>query len=1032
MNSFKIFLVSSFLIVTFNTFSQAEWENLSISHINTEKAHSSFISYASLSEAVTQQSSLVKSLNGVWKFKYLKNPLEIPEGFYKIEYNVSHWDNTVVPGNWQLQGHYDPPVFTNIKYPFNPNPPYVPHDYNPTGLYRTSFKISDKWRDKEVYIHFGGVQSAMYLWINGIKVGYHEDGMLPAEFNLSPYLKKGLNNIAIQVLNWSDGSYLEDQDFWRLSGIYRDVFLYAVPKIHIRDFSVYSELDKDYKDADLTLKFNLMNHESKKVDNIKIRYTLKDAANLPIQSNLISISDLGEKSEQSISVTKKVYNPLKWSAEIPNLYNVEIELLNYDGSVIQVISHKTGFRKVELKSGHLLINGKAIKIKGVNRHDFDMYTGRFVTRESMLKDVLLMKHNNINAIRTSHYPNNQELYNLCDEYGLYVMDEANVESHGLWAKGYYIGDLPEWKDAIKSRSINMVERDKNHPSIICWSMGNESGWGVNFDSTYKAIKSIDPEKRPVHYESQNPAYAKVLSRYDIISSMYPSLEYIIQQFNEDTIRPMIICEYAHSMGNGTGNFKKYWDLFNGYSRMQGGFIWDWVDQGLRLKDKDGKEYWEVINKIDGANTNDGLINPDRVIQPELYEVKKIFQNYSINNIDVNEGLFTISNNNYFMDFRNVKLIWSLLENGRVVDHGIIENLELTPQTHKPLAIKFNKLLIKADNEYYFNFSFRTKETQGLIESNYEVASEQIPFDYNKIEKSEVCLEESNALKINKDSNLVIIKGENFSVTFDQTVGCITDIDYETEKILQEPIMPSFWRVPTDNDEGGGVNSYANIWREAGLDRFTLHPIQFDIIQVSDKEIVVRVKNEVRFKTDKILQRSFYTILANGSIKVDNSFEIGEKLPPLPRIGNLIILSKSFQNIEWYGRGPFENYEDRKESAYIGVYKSKVFDQHFSYVMPQENGNKTDTRWLKVESLNHTIRINGSPEFNFTIHDYSDFALNDSKTTHKLERGNKTWLHIDVKQMGLGGDDSWSPRVHKEYLLKKKLYNQSYEINILRK
>lgn len=1021
-----LFFSSNILVVQ----AQPEyWNDIAISNINTERGHASYLPYASLKEAEQgTKSTMQLDLNGKWYFKFISNPKLIPPKFYKSNYATS-WDKISVPGNWQLQGNYDPPVFTNIKYPFVPNPPFAPTDYNPIGLYKQSFNLPVAWDGKEVFIHFAGVQSAMTLWVNGEEVGYHEDGMLPAEFNITKYIKRGRNDISVQVVNWSTGSYVEDQDYWRLSGIYRNVYLFATPKIHIRDFAIHSELDQEYKDAYLKIKFNIRNLGKEDHENISLRVTLKAPDNKIILTQLTENTVIGKNSEKEIVLVEHIKNPLKWSAEIPAIYTIGMELLDQKGETLQAISWKTGFRKVEIKNGLLLVNGKPIKIKGVNRHDFDMHTGRYVTRESMVQDILLMKQHNINAVRTSHYPNNSEFYSLCDEYGLYLMDEANIESHGLWEEKYYIGELEEWKNIIIERNVNMVQRDKNHPSIIFWSMGNESGSGKNFDLAREAIRSVDPENRPVHYESQNPAYSKnILAQYDFISSMYLSLEDMIDHFNRDTLRPMIICEYAHAMGNGLGNFRKYWNMFYKYDRMQGGFIWDWVDQGLRSKDEKGREFWNIINHIDGANTNDGLVNPDRSPQPELKEAKKVFQNYNVYNIDINEGLVSVSNDNYFKSAKDVTLNWTLLENGLEIDKGNIDHLEIAPQCSKLFNLGINKALIKKGNEYHVNFSFVSKETGLSVKKGNEVASEQIALDLLPDANLEEKAESSASLKIENGKTLKISNG-NFVVTFDKSIGAISSITFQGKEIIKDPIVPCFWRVPTDNDEGGGSKSFASLWREAGLTDYSTVVKEIQPTNVSSQKILVDVISELVFKSGTIIHNAHYVIWADGTVSVDNVFVVDDSFPPLARVGMYTTLPQEFDTVEWYGRGPLENYTDRKESAFVGIYSGKVSEQHFPYVMPQENGNKTDVRWLNLMSDKLILNIKGDPVLNFNVQDYSDNALNESKKNHSLKRGDKTYLHIDYGQMGLGGDDSWSPRVHREYLLDHKVYKYAFEWKI---
>ena len=1007
-----------------------KWEDPLVTNINTEKAHVSYIPYASLCEAEKGgESPFVQILNGNWRFQYHKNPGVIPKDFYLQSFIDSSWDVISVPGNWQLQGNYDFPFFTNIKYPFEPNPPCVPQDYNPTGLYRREFSIPRNWQGMQVFLHFAGVQSAMNLWINGKEIGYHEDGMLPAEFNITKYVIEGRNSIAIKVLNYSDGTYLEDQDFWRLSGIYRDVFLFATPNVHIRDFEVWSQLDSKYYNAKLNMRFELKNHSNKFSKGNRIRVTLKDPVGEIIQTKETDAINITAGNKAIANLSIDVSSPQKWTAETPELYQTGIELLDEKGKVLQAINQPTGFRKIELKCGLLLVNGQPIKIKGVNRHDFDMFTGRYVTRESMLRDVMLMKRYNVNAVRTSHYPNDPYFYTLCDQYGLYVMDEANIESHGLWEKGYYIGVEKDWKKAIIERNINMVKRDMNHPSIIFWSMGNESGIGPNFDAAYKAIKNIDPQDRPVHYESQNPAYRKVLSQFDIISQMYISLDDVSRLFNEDTTRPMIICEYAHAMGNGLGNLKKYWELFNSHNRMQGAFIWDWVDQGLWSKDKNGKGYWNIINYSDGANTNDGLVNPDRTPQPEIEEMKYVFQNFKTQFIDIHQGIINIWNDNYFSSSKDVEMRWSIIENGREVKSGIINDLEIAPRSMGLFNLGFRNDWFISGREYFMNIEFKSKERTPWADKGYVVAHDQYAFDFATDARPCPDLSEFASLNV-KDGEVLMVTGKDFSVQFDKVSGLLSAMKYKNKDLLVQPLKPYFWRVPTDNDEGGGERSYASRWRKVGLHEYHIENKEFETVKLSEKEFLIRSTNKLIFTGGEILHITTHTVKANGSVSVESSLEVSEGMPPLARVGYYTALLPEFDQIEWYGRGLQESYPDRKTSAFLGIYNGKVNEQHFSYIMPQENGNKTDVRWFQLSSADgRKMTIEADGLLNINVQDYSDRALNESKLTHELKRGDNTYLHIDHAVMGLGGDDSWSPRVHKEFLVDKKVYRYSFFLNL---
>lgn len=1008
-----------------------DWENTEITQINAEKSHATYVPFRQLhwNDNTLAQSPQVKMLNGTWKFRYFKNPGLIPSDIY-LEKEISGWDDISVPGNWQLQndGKYDPPVFTNIKYPFEPNPPFVPKDYNPTAVYKKSFELPSEWNGAQVFIHFAGVQSAMYLWINGEKVGYHEDGMLPAEFNITGYLKKGSNEMTVQVFNLSDGSYIEDQDFWRLSGIYRDVYLFATPQVRMRDFAVWPELDEEYRDAELHVEVAVENLNRRAGENLTLRTTLKNPAGETIGVNQSDPFTVQGGAEEKVILTTAVPNPLKWTAETPHLYKVGIELLTAGGEAVQAFVVNSGFRKIEIKDALFLVNGQPVTIKGVNKHEFDMYRGRAVTRESMIRDIVLMKQHNINAVRTCHYPNTPEWYSLCDEYGLYVVDEGNVESHGLWDARYFVGERDEWQKAIVERTVNMVLRDRNHPSIVFWSMGNESGWGKNFDAAYQAMKAVDPQTRPVHYESKNATPTERINRYDIISDMYSSTEKLAFLFNTDTIRPIIICEYAHTMGNGLGNFRSYWNLYDQFDRFQGGFTWDWVDQGLRSKDENGKEYWNIINHIDGANANDGMVNPDRTPQPEMHELKKVYQYFNVKDIEVNRGVVTLTNSHYFSDASDVLLQWEIIENGNVIDKGIVEELHIAPRGSQLLTIDFNKELIKPGNEYFMNFSFRNKAKTLWADAGFEVAREQLPFGLSHFVKDDIDIKTLPALKVADRKDALVLSGENFSVTFDKQRGAITGLVHGNKSLLTQPLLPYLWRVPTDNDEGGGNRSYAHRWRQAGLDKTKVVPESISSVRLNDGQVVVSLRNRVKTAQDDIVYEGRFTVSGDGKIQADNRFTVPASMPPLARVGLRTALPAGFNRVEWYGRGAHESYDDRKESAFVGIYSGKVADQHFPHVMPQENGNKTDVRWMKLQSEESSVRFSGMPLINFNVQDYSTEALNESKRTHELKRGDQTWLHIDCRQMGLGGDDSWSPRVHKEYLPEQPVYEFSFMIS----
>lgn len=1012
------------------------WEDISVVRVNNEPYHSSLLPYTDLKSAATfdrTNSSFFQLLNGTWKFKWVKNPVEaVLQDFYLIQYDVSEWDNIDVPGNWQLQGNYDPPVYTNIKHPFKVDPPHVPKDYNPTGLYRTTFTISPEWKDKQVFLHLAGVQSACYIWVNGHLVGYSEDSMTPAEYNITKYLNAGTNILAAEVLNWSDGSYLEDQDFWRLSGIYRDVYLFASPGTHIRDCHIITDLDSLYKNAFLNIRVNVQNYETRPSKSHKIRITLTDNQAKQILLKKVNCPDISSRKEVEINISQFVANPNKWNDETPNLYNLFVELLNKEGQVIECVSQKVGFRKVEIKNAQFLVNGKAVEIKGVNRHEFDMNKGRTVSYESMKKDLLLMKQHNFNAVRTCHYPNLPEWYDLCDEYGIYVMDEANLESHELWADlKMYLAEDTAWRIPWIERGTAMAQRDKNHPSVVFWSMGNETGWGVNFDAMYAAIKAIDPT-RPIHYESRTPAYSKLLSRYDIISKTYPSVEDILLYMNTDTTRPVIINEYAHSMGNSLGNFRQYWDAFYKYPRLQGGFTWDWADQGLRSQDKDGKEFWNIVNNIDGANANDGLVNPNRIPQPEINEAKKVLQNINVKATDLLRGKIEISNDYFFRDLHNIELSWELTEEGKTIQMGNILDLPVLPSKTKEFILPIAHFEHNPAKEYFLNLSFKLKADEKWAMKGYEIAWEQIRYPGQSVVTRNTNAESMSGLRLDQRTDISII-GKDFQVSFDKRTGLLNSLVFKEKALISKPVIPCFWRVPTDNDEGGGPKSFAYRWREAGIDSMNIEPVEIKAEQINPNEVSIVVRNNLFFKKGEIVYKVTYNVYSNGDIHVINEFAVSEKLPPLGRIGIQFILPNQFDNLTWFGRGPFESYQDRKEGAKVGLYQGRVADQYFPYTMPQENGNKNDVRWLQLTDENGIgLQVTGDSLISMNVQDYSMSSLNLSKTTHHLKRGENTYLNIDLQQMGLGGDDSWHPRVHPEYLLTHLKYKFSLRLTIINK
>ncbi|MFN8348080.1 MAG: glycoside hydrolase family 2 TIM barrel-domain containing protein [Spirosomataceae bacterium] len=1048
MRKLSVFLS---LLIPCTVFAQdlPDWENPAVINRNTERPHTTLIPYSDEASALKfdrAASPYFKSLNGNWKFKWVSHPSKVPGDFFQLNANTSSWDNLPVPSNWQVVGaregrSYDRPVFTNIKHPFPATPPRITSDTNAVGLYRTAFSIPTNWPGRDVFLHFAGVQSACYVWVNGLQMGYHEDGMTPAEFNITKYLRAGENQLTVQVINWSDGSYLEDQDFWRLSGIFRDVYLYAAPVIHVRDYYVSTDLDENYQNATLKISAFVKNFSSQVQDKYQVRFKLYDPDGRIVQGDLIrNVPMMDPKDESYLNLNIPIPTPARWTAETPNIYKLILQVVNGEGQTTEVLSTRVGFREINLRNGQLLINGKAVKFKGVNRHEFDPNTGRVVSRESMIKDIMLMKQHNINAVRTSHYPNDPLWYDLCDEYGLYVIDEANIESHELWQqKGISLAANPDWKEAFVARGKAMVERDKNHPCVVIWSLGNETGMGQNFEDMAQIIRLIDPT-RPLHYEGR-ANYPKsfeetdqAVTNFDINSTMYPSVKVMEAMVKKDPNRPLIICEYAHAMGNGVGNLSDYWDVIDQNPRMQGGFIWDWVDQGLNLKDKNGQSYIAHINYIDGANAGDGLVNPDRVPQPEINEVKHVYQYVKFtpkDTISVQNQTITLNNNYDFLSLRPFKLVWELVENGKTVQQGEIKDLTTSPGEKQAVTIPFLIPSYNSGAEYFLNVSLQLKEATAWAIAGHEVAFQQLYVKTPPVPKTTVTWPVTSTVKVGLvRGGGIQLTNPQFKIIFDRKSVGISSFVYKNRELIAAPLLPDFWRVPTDNDEGGNKASFAARWRAAGLDSLRRMGGDIRVEQIGLSIARVHTQSTWVGKAGiSFVVKTTYTVFGSGDIEVKNTVTVnGNNVPPLPKIGFQMQLPASFRQLSWYGRGPFESYWDRKSAARVGEYSGSVADQHFAYTMPQENGNKTDVRWAAVtDSVGFGLLVMGDPTLNFSAHDYTAADLSDSKITQNLPRGLASVLHFDYKIMGLGGDDSWTPRTHPEYLLTDKEYTYSFRL-----
>lgn len=1015
-----------------------DWENPLVVGINKEEPHCTMLPYADVESALIDNCHLSPwyiSLNGSWKFNWVEKPADRPVDFYKPDFDDSQWETFPVPANWEFNG-YGIPVYVNIPYEWtnDPQPPSIPHNYNPVGSYRTYVTIPDHWKDRQVILHFGAVKSAFYLWVNGVKVGYSQDSKLPAEFNITSYLHEGSNLLAVEVYRWSDGSYLECQDFWRISGIEREVYLYAVADTHIRDYFVSAGLANDYRDGHFQLDVEIKRPVVIHSDLLLLRGILVEKESGDIVEEFEEELKFKKGQGQYLCHFQKVLPGIKkWSAETPNLYTLVLSLSRKD-EILEVLSCRVGFRTSEIKNGQLLINGVPILIKGVNRHEHDPVTAHVVSYESMVKDIELMKQHNINTVRTSHYPNDPAWYDLCDRFGLYVIDEANIESHGM---GYMpertLGNNPLFMKAHLERVRGMVERDKNHPSIIIWSMGNEAGDGVNFDTCYRWIKNRDLS-RPVHYER-----AEYGMNTDIYCPMYDDIWYLSMYATHRMPRPLILCEYAHSMGNSTGNLQDYWNVIETYPQLQGGSIWDWVDQGILVNDTAGRPYFAYGGDFgppdtpsDGNFCCNGLVSADRTPHPALTEVKKVYQYVQILPVDVVQGKIRVINKHDFIDLGYVDIEWALMGNGKRKAGGSIESPDVPPHGDRDYVVLLPEMAREPETEYFLNFSVKTREDLPFRRAGFEVASEQLALPAD-IMVQPVKIDQFLRITLDTTGVMPVVRGNEFRVIFDAEKGTISTWLFLETEMIQEGPVPNFWRAPTDNDFGNGMENRCAIWKKASNERVVE---QFAVIQESEQLVIADVG--FVFPGTEMKHHVQYRVYASGEIEVTNHFDAGsQSLPEMPRFGMKMKVNKALGNLKYYGRGPHENYCDRNTSAFMGVYESTPEGQYFPYIRPQENGYKTDVRWLTLaDHQGIGLQVGGMPLFSFSalpydIEDLDQGIKENYRHTCDLVPENHYEVMIDYKQMGVGGDDSWGARPHPRYRIPAQVYTYSFRMAPIR-
>ena len=1052
MKKVLFFLALCFYFNSF-TYSQnlADLEDETFLHRNTTKPHATLMPYPTERTAVKgdrYDSSYCELLNGKWQFKWSPDPESRPVEFYKTGFDCSEWDKINVPSNWQIEG-YGTPLYTNVTYPFKKNPPKVMDEpderytnfkeRNPVGSYKRKFKVPRHWDGKQLFLHFDGVNSFMNLWIDGEYIGSGQGSRTPQEFDVTSYVSPGqTHEIAVEVFRNCAGSYLEDQDFWRLSGIFRNVYLMATPKVHIRDFFIQSTLDSTYTNAFVDIELDIANYNDKPVigPNYQLDiYNANGQLDYSIKGEFISGSETIAPSEEvKVKFSGEVKNPLKWSAEKPNLYKGVLKLIDPDTNrPTEILSTDIGFRSIEIVDSQVLINGTSVLFKGVNRHEHDPDTGHFISEEMMIKDILLMKQYNINTVRTCHYPDDPRWYELCNIYGIYLMDEANVESHGM---GYNLdqtlGNVPSWTDQHVDRAKRMVERDKNHPSVIFWSLGNEAGSGVCFDAECDYIHSRD-SIRPVHYERYNDIC-------DIESNMYPSVDYIISRGLAKSHKPYFMCEYAHAMGNSCGNLIEYWDAIKAHNRLIGGCIWDWVDQAIRRYDDEGNMYFAYGGDY-GDFPNDrnfcinGVIDADRSVTPKLRDVAKVYQYINVHAVNLEDGTIEIFNEYDFCNLNEFRIYWKLEQDGTIVEKGDIDPIAVMPHNSAVISLPYTKPKIVDGAIYTITVEFKQKDSTLWAKRGHTVAYEQFVAPWRVPGDSVLTLndikqqvdKDRNKVKVTDSDDMVVFDHKDFRIAFDAKSAQISELNYYGQDILADagPKLNVF-RAPIDNDK-----AFDWTWFQMGLDKAKPVPVKFEMSEENGYWLVQsQVKYQCRQSCSFDLSTR-YQIFGNGWIKVDSVVTPIGMTATLPRIGVTIELNKKLDNVKWFGRGPWENYPDRKSSAVVDIWQKNVEDMYVPYVLPQENGSRQDVRWVSLtDGWGKGILITAADSIAFNALQFSDHDIHQARHINELKPADKIYLNIDAAVLGLGGA-SCGPATLEPYRVNPEATTLSYLIRPLK-
>ncbi|RKD90946.1 glycoside hydrolase family 2 TIM barrel-domain containing protein [Mangrovibacterium diazotrophicum] len=1014
------------MLLSFSVKAQERWQDPKVNEVNREPMHSAFFAYESEDAAeagVKESSTNFMSLNGTWKFNWVQNARQRPTDFYSVGLNDKGWGEMPVPGLWELNGYGDP-QYVNIGYgwreQYKNNPPIVPEENNHVGSYRKEIELPANWSGKEIYAHFGSVTSNISLYVNGKFVGYSEDSKLEAEFNLTKYLKPGKNLIAFQSFRWCDGSYLEDQDFWRFSGVGRDCYLFAREKTHMRDLKVTPDLVDDYTDGTLTVKVDLTGKAS-------VSLKLTDQ-----QGNTVAEKQVSGSGEVTTEI--EVENPAKWTAETPVLYNLTATLTQ-SGSVKEVIPVKVGFRKVEMKNNQLCVNGQPILIKGVNRHELDPDGGYVVSPERMEQDIQMMKKFNVNAVRTCHYPDNSLWYDLCDKYGIYVVAEANLESHGMGYGPETLAKNPAYAKAHLERNERNVLRNFNHPAVIIWSMGNEAGFGPNFEACYEWIKGYDTS-RPVQYEQ-----AKENDYTDIFCPMYYDYNNSEKYAQSDKKKPLIQCEYAHAMGNSEGGFKEYWDLIRKYPLYQGGFIWDFVDQSIHWKNKDGQliyAYGGDFNPYDASDNNfldNGLISPDRKPNPHYYEVGYYYQSIWTSPVDLASGQVEIYNEYFFRDLSNFYLQWELVADGKVIKTGLVDNLAVLPHEKTKVDLGLTVPVDLQAKEVFVNVAYKLKDAEQLLPADYTLARQQLAvkdwaFEPIRLEnKTLVNQKTAQPTLVENDLNYLLVTGENFQIDFNRKSGYLCRYLVDGKPVLEAGtvLKPNFWRSPTDNDLGAELQLKYAVWKDPKIELKSLN-----VTTTSEGLVEVKADYDMPEVGGKL--QLIYQINNEGAVAVSQKLTAGsgDKVSEMFRFGMKLEMPQDYQHIKYYGRGPGENYIDRKDSEFIGLYDQSVCEQPYAYIRPQETGTKSDVRWWAQTAAGgkglcfKSDAAYSISALNYSVESLDDGLEKDQRHFPEVRKSDFVTICIDKKQMGMGCVTSWGAVPRPEY----RIPYQDMEFNFL--